>query len=487
MKFSIVALSCFTQLALYGREEALSFAIDEGDARVPVHELCSSDNAKRYVAEADCIPAGFPNIKQFVCEGCDPGRAYVYIPCEFECCDPTTGTLNHGCKCTPAGKSYRVGKNPDDPSKCCGKGAGNGTCGCSAVGSFPKFGGSASDCCSGQWSEDWHQCEKRTCTKKNNEGGSCCRVSDGSSPMSGGKCGCFHGNQSPHADDDVDGTNCCTGSLNPTTGTCGCIEDHNTPLPDGWNKHDCCSGATETHDGGEYCRAAACSEVGSAKIKGHFCCSGKESDGKCACISSGEAATQEGRNCCSGRAKGGKCAHLRPGERPNLNVTDESVCASGKVDAEGKCLCIHAGSPSIDAEHCCSGAHEADSDKCSCAPISHDLVHGATVSDCCSGTAKEGTCSCAAPGAPVRKDLGVRECCAKHASDHGDHGHCGCSGPEDTVSAEHAGRLCCGGFFDGKQSKCACIKAGYAVASFVPAASCCSGHKSVVHGRHVCT
>lgn len=300
----------------------------------------------------------------------------------------------------------------------------------------------------------------------------CCRVSDDKTEMNGDKCGCFHRDQSPYRYDNVDENNCCSGSYYPTKpGVCGCIEEHKQ-LPEGANKGDCCSSETEEYEGAEYCRANKCSEVGSPKSDGHFCCSGKDSGGKCVCIPSGEAVIEDGRNCCSGRATDdGKCDYLGKGEKPNLNVTDESVCLSGKVDSEKKCSCFHGGSQSKDALQCCSGAHEKDSDICSCVPIDISLANGATVSDCCSGTQKQGVCVCAAPGAPMPNELGARECCARRSSD----GHCGCMGQEDEIIVDYASQRCCGGFFNEHEGKCACILSGYAVAGFVHPGACCSG------------
>lgn len=414
---------------------------------------------------------------------------------EIKCCYPEAGkTASNRCKCAGYLKYYN--KPPfTTTDKCCSLSYNNANiCGCGKNEEGLRVGGVAADCCSGYLDKN-RKCQLQSCTKAGfspKKEKPCCRsmlASDdkntdpwlreyNSSKLSNGECGCFHFNTRP-ADvvDDVGGNNCCNGVLNGPGGTCGCISTSDTPLIQGAVESDCCEKKAVKTDGKMYCKASKCMGPGEKSQGGVTCCSGiKGKENVCGCLAPGKTIptgqTAE-RTCCSGKADHAakeKCGHSLVGDKINKNLTDASVCSSGKLVNGTTCACIHAGD--VDSSHpvsqCCSKSHDKDK-KCGCLLHPSQLEDGAKPTDCCHGF-RGRKCLCGAPGRPSIAGLDGKDCCSNSSKG----GHCGCFGPK-AVIAESQAPQCCGGFYNRSSAKCDCVLAETAVGSFVHDGACCDG------------
>lgn len=520
MKCSLVLFSYCAHLPLYSRPELVD--------RVE-HELHGDDklHEEKNSTDAGINPCDFPQAKDTVKNRCKlpghhfkdqvlvriggqctgRGRWRVCAPhkdfhpwCRIGCCDPGRQTPHEKCECTPYKEPYNYAGHwgghvhgANSAEKCCGRNKDgrptvwdkdHSKCGCTEVGVNFIYGGHGDrDCCSKH--HDGNKCIKAPCKKKG-ESGKCCRVASDSDDRSHkDKCPCFHAGQRPNPNDEVSHENCCSGGAAPD-GTCGCIENAALELPFGADKNDCCSGVL-TEDG-KHCLASKCTHAGeTAAGGGDHCCSDKKKDGggKCPCLDSGvdlpDGATAV--DCCSHRAKDGKCDYLKAGELvPNIS-NPERACLSSAVYAvynedgekEVMCSCIAAGKTSTDATQCCSGV--ADGGKCTCVGVGGLLEHGGADTTCCSGFASpEGICRCAPPGAPLPNG-DPSMCCTGKAGVGGK--VCGCFYPRDvdntTALDSQDGFHCCGGFYQySDEEGCACLRAGTGIGSWVSKSACCS-------------
>lgn len=504
MKFSVVALSCLAHLPLHSRPEA------EGNSTIleePFEEDEDCDVKQVYKdRHTRCIGPGTYIRNQLACFNCGgvwPFRYDKHPWCKVPCCDGRgpidTKPGKEKCGCVHAGQSYEVGLRRNDNSKCCATDiyehsvGTKGKCGCSAVGSKPKYGGVASDCCSGTMKLG--KCVKRPCAKKGEpDAGLCCTNHDGTYEKKNiGVCACFHAGEKPNENDDVAGDNCCSGGLN-AQGVCGCIKADDSPLPPGADERDCCSKKIIQKGNLYYCADPKCTDIGGDASGGSaHCCSGHaDKDKKCACVPPGTAVT-DGGQCCSGWSYRGRCEWLMAGEKVPVGVHGASneTCWSKETDVNGVCACVRAGKESkgqAGEGQCCSGQHRQNSAICGCVPTQYTLSRGAIESDCCSGQELDGQCKCANPGAPIPAIYGKHECCTKdltgeHQHNGMTHAHCSCYPVGTEVQEDQAG-LCCGRAW--KHGKCACIRSGFLIAPFVPAKSCCSREIGEYKDGHIC-
>lgn len=524
MKFSVAVWSWLAQLCLHARPSKAgriefrseggvnTFDIDHsGENSTTFESYCEKKQPKKEVGERCQRPGEYHNTP-VLCSGCGWLWSDMHDKCDIPCCDPTMTDHLDGegkCKCTPYLETYDYSSHHihhwgGTPDKCCGQNVGDGVhtkpnvlpgkkCGCTDVGVKSHWGASDSDCCSGRRDSDL-KCIPGKCAKKGEEG-HCCRAAHETDPRSKkSDCPCFHAGDALNPNDIVDFTNCCSGKSDPRNITCGCIESVIDTLPAGATARDCCSG--KLHDD-RHCKAAECSVVGAAVKGGNHCCSGKEEPGTrvCQCLASGTAIPDNATalDCCSLRLNGKKCAFLKAGE-PTPDGSTADVCLSGKIHfgsqdpaaiaphhhshmPHGKCSCIPAGENVTEGNEtqCCSGA--ADGGTCTCVAIDEPLQNGGKPRSCCSGAASpSGICRCAQPGAPLpeKKVGGVDACCTRTAS--GDGKHCGCFDQSSYLHGMEDGQHCCGGVFsfDEGGNQCLCLQKGYAIGSWATKFACCS-------------
>lgn len=456
-----------------------------------VLEICKWSRNAEKIKEA-CSRPGNVSITTIT----DVGRYYdsKHLTCSnVPCCAPEAGTRDKRCLCMQKGGKYD-GEPLKTEAKCCSyENNENGVCGCAATGSNLRFGGTKSDCCSGKLENN--KCAYQPCSAAGSEpmdGRPCCRFKkepDATKYFSPHKtqyegrdvCGCIHAGD--FIANDVDGvgpSSCCSGIAQG--GKCQCISSSQEELRYGVVESDCCTKHITVTGGKKFCLASECAGPGERVKGGKKCCSGIEKDGMCGCLEPGKTFDKKSgaeQTCCSltaSHADKEKCGHLHAGQTINKTFMDASVCSSGKVGKDGVCECVHDGEVSAEADQCCSGRHSKDGKTCGCSLTGVKLKHGSVVSDCCSGEAERGVCTCNFPGRPSRDD--GKDCCTKSAKG----GYCGCLGPKVRVTGRTLIQ-CCGGFFNASDSSCKCIPKLTAVASFVHPGACCGDKPTIVDGR----
>lgn len=354
MKFSIAALACAAQLALYARPATNSHLVNATQDSWPGDKTgCDNKQVQRDV-NARCVMPGDNNRHHITCWSCNWWGGDAHPVCTIPCCDPSASSAGNVCGCTHAGKSYRVGYKPNDARKCCATDRNNNpkwdgdACSCADVGAKPQHGAVETDCCSGTWDAK-KKCVKAQPNKKNR----------GMRPQ-----------------------DCVTGKLT-ADGSCAPGKP-GEPVSD--PKH-CMSGKADRNG------SCLCVHAGQKHKKPQACCSGKHEDGTdiCACMPN-EYNLHHGANkddCCSEQAHGGRCLCGMPGRPVKKGRGAHGCCAGHAFEKGGVAHCGCAtNKTSVTADkhgQCCGGFYDGPAGSCACIKSAHLVASFVPPEACCSG------------------------------------------------------------------------------------------------------
>lgn len=264
-----------------------------------------------------------------------------------------------------------------------------------------------------------------------------------------------------------------------------------------WPRHgaletDCCSKKWNTTAPSKYhCIPHPCAAVGKAPTASLPCCLVTDAGGQhgekvntdggvCGCIPAGRQPWKQNEgtkaHCCSGSlGKDGKCACISNTSQVLLHGAAVTDCCSGAISTSGGkkyCkakTCTEVGDDAKGGHYCCSGK-KGKNDKCACIPPGEKFPtgKGQGVKSCCSGKASGDKCAYLKVGETPSKMTDKTACSSKKVDENGE---CACVGDGDKVDA--ADQCCSKAHESG--TTCGCLRPDAKLEHGATKKDCCSG------------